>query len=151
MLFDLDHFKTINDTYGQGTGDEVLRKFAKIAVSCIRSSDLIGRIGGEEFAAVVPGLGVEGAMAFAERVRTTFANAETIVESKPVAATVSAGVTVSASHEFVRGLEDLLERTDNALYAAKAAGRNRVSLYREPNLMEHDGSFLPALDPRHSA
>jgi diguanylate cyclase (GGDEF)-like protein len=117
------------------------------AVSCIRASDLIGRIGGEEFAAVIPGVGAEGALAFAERVRKAFAGSTTLVDGKPVKGTVSAGVAVASADTYVQGLEEILEWADEALYVAKAAGRDCVSLYTEPRRHELDESFLPVLDP----
>jgi diguanylate cyclase (GGDEF)-like protein len=147
VLFDLDHFKEVNDTYGHRVGDAVLRQFADVAVSCIRASDLIGRIGGEEFAAVIPGVGAEGALAFAERVRKAFAGSTTLVDGKPVKGTVSAGVAVASADTYVQGLEEILEWADEALYVAKAAGRDCVSLYTEPRRHELDESFLPVLDP----
>jgi len=150
VLFDLDHFKSINDNYGHLVGDGVLCQFADVAVSCIRASDLIGRIGGEEFAAVIPDVEADGALAFAERVRKTFAASTAVIDGKGLNTTVSAGIAVAAAHEFVEGLEELLERADRALYAAKAAGRDRVALYNEPNLMEREVSLLPSFDPPHS-
>lgn len=129
-LFDLDHFKAVNDTYGHRTGDAVLRRFAQSARSCIRGGDLLGRVGGEEFAAIVPGMDSHAALAFAERVRKAFADESAWVDGKAVGATVSSGVAIIEPSEVANGLDELLARADTALYVAKASGRDCVSLGR---------------------
>lgn len=127
-VFDLDHFKLVNDTYGHRTGDAVLRGFAQSAVSAMRASDLIGRIGGEEFAAVIPGVKPNVAMEFAERVRSAFAARSIEVDGNRVRATVSSGVAVAEPGQQLEAFEELLDRADAALYIAKASGRDCVSL-----------------------
>jgi len=122
LAFDLDHFKAINDKFGHALGDEVLKLFASTANTSLRLTDFVVRLGGEEFAAIMPGTLEEGVMV-AERVRAAFENAARTVSGRYVGATVSVGV---AAHETAANIDALLERADMALYAAKANGRNRV-------------------------
>lgn len=123
-MFDLDRFKSINDLHGHAIGDAVLKKFCEIANGGLRPHDLFGRLGGEEFAAVMPGCGLEAAFVRAERVREAFVDACKFIRGRQVKATVSGGVAASAGAEDT--LDGLLEQADAALYAAKADGRNRV-------------------------
>jgi diguanylate cyclase (GGDEF)-like protein len=122
-MFDLDHFKSINDRFGHSAGDEVLRLFARVTRASTRTNDIIARFGGEEFVAIVPG-GLEIAQKIGERVRAAFENAGAIVESHPIAATVSIGA--AASNDATLPLDALIARADAALYRAKHEGRNRV-------------------------
>lgn len=124
VMFDLDRFKTINDLHGHGAGDAVLQKFCEIAVAALRPHDLFGRLGGEEFAAVMPGCGLEAAFARAERIRTTFAEACRFIREYQVKATVSGGVSASEMAEDT--FDVLLAKADGALYKAKTQGRNRI-------------------------
>jgi diguanylate cyclase (GGDEF)-like protein len=124
VMFDLDRFKSINDLHGHAVGDAVLRKFCEIANAALRPHDLFGRMGGEEFAAVMPGCGLEAAFVRAERIRATFVEACRFVRERQVKATVSGGV--SASETAAEMIEVLLEQADGALYKAKAQGRNRI-------------------------
>ena len=135
-IFDLDRFKGVNDTFGHRTGDFVLRRFAEAANAGLRPSDLIGRIGGEEFLAVIPGAGAEAAVAIAERIRDIFAESAIWIDGKPAQATVSAGVAVGQPGDQIERLEGLLDRADRALYAAKAAGCDRVSLSVESEIAD---------------
>ena len=123
IAFDLDHFKVINDTHGHGVGDQVLRIFADTAVSTLRPADWFGRIGGEEFLAILPGAGIDVAALIADRIRHAFTATPRIFGGAVVHATVSAGV---ASATVTGGLDTLLEQADRALYQAKALGRNRI-------------------------
>jgi diguanylate cyclase (GGDEF)-like protein len=123
IVFDLDHFKQINDTQGHAAGDRVLRTFADIARATLRPNDLFGRHGGEEFAVILPGTGGDAAYVIAERVRQAFATSDEdpdVAASRP---TVSAGV---AAVEDEAGIEAAMEMADRALYRAKRLGRNRV-------------------------
>jgi diguanylate cyclase (GGDEF)-like protein len=122
LVFDLDHFKSINDRFGHAVGDEVLRLFASVASTNIRVTDFLARLGGEEFAAIVPGTLDEGIM-IAERLRVAFESAGRTVAGRYLGATVSVGV---AAHAAATNIDALLARADEALYAAKNAGRNRV-------------------------
>lgn len=123
IVFDLDRFKAVNDTYGHQVGDRVLRTFAATAREVLRPDDLFGRHGGEEFAVILPGEGVDTAYAVAERIRRAFAEAARMIDAAEVAATVSAGVTLALPDET---LERVLAAADRALYRAKAQGRNCV-------------------------
>ena len=124
MMFDLDRFKAVNDRYGHAVGDAVIRKFCEVTAAALRPNDLFGRIGGEEFAVVLPGSSIEAACARAERIRAAFAEGCRFVRNHQVNATVSGGVSVSVNAEET--LEALLEYSDVALYGAKAKGRNRI-------------------------
>jgi diguanylate cyclase (GGDEF)-like protein len=122
--FDLDHFKAVNDTFGHAIGDRVLQVFAETARSALRPGDMISRIGGEEFAAVLPAASLQAGCATADRVRNAFAEAGLSVDGQPIGATVSAGVSVVDGVDIA--LTELMERADKALYQAKLNGRNRV-------------------------
>jgi diguanylate cyclase (GGDEF)-like protein len=125
VICDLDRFKTINDTHGHATGDLVLQMFAHIARGRLRLEDVMGRLGGEEFAIVMPGAPWEAAYAVAERIRLAFAEGRVPVNGATVSTTVSAGIA-TARHSSTVGR--LLAEADAALYRAKAAGRNRVEV-----------------------
>lgn len=133
LMFDLDHFKSINDRFGHSAGDEVLRVFARVTRASTRLNDIIGRFGGEEFIAIVPG-GIEVAQKIAERVRTAFENAGAVIESQPIAATVSIGAT--ASYDATMPIDALIAKADAALYRAKHDGRNRVVATESENASE---------------
>ncbi len=124
LMFDLDFFKSINDRFGHPVGDEVLRLFATTASKHLHASDLVGRLGGEEFVAVLPAPLPEAAAA-AERVRSAFEVAANEVCGHSVRATVSIGVT---SGPAGTDIASLLIKSDAALYRAKAHGRNRVEV-----------------------
>jgi diguanylate cyclase (GGDEF)-like protein len=126
MLLDLDNFKSINDRFGHAIGDRVLQLFAHIAGNCMRRMDLFGRLGGEEFAALLPDTTREKALAVAEEIRAAFARATQEVEGRPVVATVSIGIVIS--YDAVLDISALLAQADHALYRAKDNGRNRVEI-----------------------
>ena len=126
MLLDLDNFKSINDRFGHAVGDRVLKIFTEVTSSCLRHIDLFGRLGGEEFAAVLRDTSRERALAVAEEIRVGFADATRDVDGAAVVATVSIGVVVS--HDAVLDLPALLVQADHALYRAKDSGRNRVEI-----------------------
>jgi diguanylate cyclase (GGDEF)-like protein len=123
MMFDLDHFKSVNDRFGHAAGDSVLRVFAAVARNSMRASDIIGRLGGEEFAAIVPEP-MEGAIIIAERLRTAFEAAGVTVGEHAIGATVSIGA--ATSYDLVTDIDALIARADGALYSAKRGGRNRI-------------------------
>ncbi len=123
IMFDLDHFKTVNDRYGHRAGDDVLRAFADTVRGLLRPTDLFGRYGGEEFTVVLPGTSVEAARVIAERVRHAFAESNRFLDGQPLNATVSAGVAEAGAG---MSAEDTLDRADRAMYRAKQMGRNRV-------------------------
>jgi diguanylate cyclase (GGDEF)-like protein len=126
LLIDLDHFKSINDRFGHAIGDRVLQIFARTAQENIKKPDLVGRLGGEEFAGVLYDVGPERAAARAELIRTSFAEAADEVDGYPVAATLSIGMVFNRSGPF--DLQELLTQADQALYDAKERGRNRVEI-----------------------
>ena len=125
VMFDLDHFKAINDTYGHSAGDQVLSEVIAACRSQIRSSDLLGRMGGEEFAILLPETGVAEATQIAEWVRETIATLCVTHLSNVLQVTASFGVTGLTPRD--KGMKDMLGRADAALYTAKKAGRNQVS------------------------
>jgi len=127
MIFDIDHFKSINDRFGHPAGDEILKLFSTIVVSNLRISDLSGRIGGEEFAALLA-CPLEEGVIVAERVREAFEASNIVCEEGPVDTTVSIGV---AGGPAGTELEVLLAAADTALYQAKRGGRNRVEAAAE--------------------
>ena len=126
LLIDLDHFKSINDRFGHAVGDRVLQVFADSAKANVRSTDLLGRLGGEEFAAVLYNIGRDKAVSLAERIRATFAEAAIEVDGHPVGATVSIGMVLSQDGPL--NVSELLGQADQALYHAKERGRNRVEV-----------------------
>ena len=123
LMLDLDHFKSINDRFGHAIGDEVLRVFADVARSSMRGSDIVGRLGGEEFAAIVAEP-MEWPRRIAERLRAGFEAAGIPIGEQAIGATVSIGA--ATSHEPVTDIDALIARADAALYRAKHDGRNRV-------------------------
>ena len=126
LLVDLDPFKSINDRFGHALGDRVLEIFAATTLESLRASDLVGRIGGEEFAAVIYDTDSDKALAVAERIRDAFAKAAQEVDGRPVCATVSIGVVYCDGP--VLDIAELLAQADQALYFAKENGRNRVEV-----------------------
>jgi len=124
IMFDLDGFKAINDTFGHAVGDAVIRKFCEVTATALRPTDIFGRLGGEEFAAILPRSSIEAAFIRAERIRAAYAVECRIVGTHQVNATVSGGVSVGVDAET--GLSKLLEISDEALYCAKGAGCNRI-------------------------
>lgn len=126
IMLDLDWFKRVNDHWGHATGDDVLRHFAALVGAELRSVDLVGRLGGEEFAALLVDADDAAAVVFAERVRARLAETPYLRGDQPVRVTVSVGVTRLRATD---GTADAtLARADTALYRAKAAGRDRVEV-----------------------
>lgn len=126
ILFDLDHFKELNDTHGHPAGDLVLRTTVKAISKEMRSTDVLARYGGEEFALICPETDVGGAVASAERMRVCLERTRVVYNSRPLVVTASFGVGVVLNHTQLRSAEQLLELTDARLYDAKRSGRNRV-------------------------
>jgi diguanylate cyclase (GGDEF)-like protein len=124
MMFDLDRFKAVNDGHGHAVGDAVIKKFCEVVTTALRPNDGFGRMGGEEFAVVLPDSSIEAAWVRAERIRASFAEGCRFIRNHQVNATVSGGVSMSPRSE--QTLEELLEYSDTALYRAKADGRNRI-------------------------
>jgi diguanylate cyclase (GGDEF)-like protein len=130
LMFDLDHFKSINDRFVHAVGDEVLRVFGQVVRASTRADDIIARFGGEEFIAIVPG-GLESASKIGERVRSSFRFAGATVGAPAVGATVSIGAAVA--YEPVTALDSLIGRADAALYRAKYAGKKPSPCGRRRN------------------
>lgn len=126
LAFDLDHFKSINDTYGHAAGDEVLREFARRLSANARGVDLVARIGGEEFIVALPDAALRDAQRAAERIRAAIESPEFETSEGSISVTVSIGV--AAIRKDDDGPRKLIARADTALFVAKSAGRNRVIL-----------------------
>jgi diguanylate cyclase (GGDEF)-like protein len=124
VLFDLDHFKAINDTYGHGKGDEVLAAVGDVAGSTLRASDFIGRFGGEEFAVILPDTGRQGAVEAAEKLRVAVAS----IRVPGIDRQISGSFGVAVLPDDAGEPDELFRTADRALYAAKHAGRNRVEV-----------------------
>ncbi|MEO1820543.1 diguanylate cyclase [Pseudomonas sp.] len=128
VIFDIDHFKRVNDTYGHQTGDEVIRETARITSQLVRETDFAGRYGGEEFVVLLPGTTLDGAAQFAERLRSSIERQQLDYQGSPLTFTISLGVATLTDN--MAGYLTLLERADKALYQSKEGGRNQVTLSR---------------------
>jgi diguanylate cyclase (GGDEF)-like protein len=128
IMLDIDHFKHINDTYGHATGDEVLRVVARRCRDILRTVDIIGRYGGEEFAIVLPETRQHCARQVAERLRLEISQQPIPIEESTLSITASLGIAAYDHNESI-DLYTLLDRADQALYAAKQAGRNCVVIW----------------------
>lgn len=126
LMIDLDFFKDVNDRYGHAAGDEVLRQVAQILLGTLRATDVVARYGGEEFAVLLTETRLEGAMAIAERIRIAVEEHVLAVEGTQIILTLSVGVSSHCGEESETA-EGLLKRADDALYRAKASGRNCVN------------------------
>jgi diguanylate cyclase (GGDEF)-like protein len=127
LMIDIDFFKSVNDTYGHDAGDAVLKAVAESLNRSKRSSDIAGRLGGEEFALILPEATPDRAIAAAERYRTLIGGRPIIAIGRQISVTVSVGVGIAETG--MCGFEDLLKRADVALYDAKNSGRNRVARF----------------------
>lgn len=128
MLFDMDHFKKINDTYGHATGDWVLTTVSARVRSLIGKTDLVGRLGGEEFAVCLPGVGQADVLALAERCRAAIARINTGASGYAFPISASFGIATRGDHGLFN-FEETLAAADKALYVSKSEGRDRVSVY----------------------
>jgi diguanylate cyclase (GGDEF)-like protein len=126
LLADLDQFKSINDRFGHAVGDRVLQVFVEAASAKLGPSDLIGRLGGEEFAIVLYDSGRDKGLAIAERIRLGFEDAAAEIDGRPVGGTLSMGVAIAETNLF--DIPAVLGQADAALYCAKERGRNRVEV-----------------------
>jgi len=136
IVFDIDRFKAINDTYGHTAGDKTITAFAKRAAQALRPDDLFGRIGGEEFALLLPGTSIDVGESIAERIRQAIADDPIEYDGNRIAVTTSAGLT-SAPSETAQ-LDRMIATADAALYEAKRQGRNRVkTLTSLPSGLRH--------------
>ena len=126
LLIDLDHFKSINDRFGHTVGDKVLQVFARTTRASLRQTDLVGRLGGEEFTVVLADASVDNAYLVADRLRKAFAANAAVIDGEAIYATASVGVSVIVDPR--QDLAKLITLADQALYLAKARGRNRVEV-----------------------
>ena len=124
IMFDLDHFKSINDNYGHDAGDAVLSAFAKILKKEARTEDIIGRFGGEEFMALLSETDTKGGAVFAEKVRKHVEKAKFMYKGQRIDVTVSCGVS---QRDKFPSLKDVIKSSDELLYQAKENGRNQVA------------------------
>jgi diguanylate cyclase (GGDEF)-like protein len=146
FMIDLDRFKSVNDRFGHSIGDEVLRIFAESAQANLRPSDIVARLGGEEFAVLLADACRDNAFKVAERIRATFAAMAAIVGGHAVNATASIGVAIIQDPQ--QDVLALLSQADQALYRAKARGRNRVVVIGLDLLMEGgEDASAPAVAP----
>ncbi|BDA86761.1 hypothetical protein Sa4125_43030 [Aureimonas sp. SA4125] len=130
LMLDLDHFKQVNDAHGHGTGDRLLRETVAVCRAGIRTSDMIGRLGGEEFAILLPHTKPSAALAVAEKLRSSIAGVRLSVGPGSISGTASFGVC--GIDRSVHHIDTLLQRADAALFAAKADGRNRCCVWQPP-------------------
>lgn len=128
-IIDLDHFKVVNDRCGHATGDLVLKEFARVGREALRTTDVLGRWGGEEFLLIMPEATLEFAAASLERVRTLMCGIHLPASGAGLRVSLSAGL--AACHAHGRSLDELIARADSAMYTAKNAGRNRVCVAEE--------------------
>ncbi|WP_305857923.1 GGDEF domain-containing protein [Balneatrix alpica] len=125
IMFDIDHFKKVNDTYGHPAGDEVIRHVSRILKSCIRTTDIAGRYGGEEFGVILINTDAAGAAYFAERLRKQVEKNPAVHEGTSIPFTISLGAAQACleMHDY----QNWLDRTDKALYQSKHNGRNQLT------------------------
>ncbi|KFG93818.1 diguanylate cyclase [Burkholderia paludis] len=128
LMLDLDHFKALNDRWGHPVGDRALRHFARLLLAETGPDGIVGRVGGEEFAIVLPRSDLDMALAFAQRVQQRAIQARLMHEDQQVTLTVSIGIDAMRASDF--GAYQPLSRADKALYLAKERGRNRIEVYR---------------------
>ncbi len=128
IIFDIDHFKSVNDTHGHPAGDMVLINLARAVNSAARPSDTIARYGGEEFAVILPETSIEGAKIFAARLRRCIEGIATVINGQSIYITISAGISSTTVEIPAITKSQLIEAADRALYHAKNNGRNQVSI-----------------------
>jgi len=131
IIFDLDHFKKVNDSFGHAAGDRVLVAVSGFVQNAVRKCDIVGRYGGEEFALLLPETGAQEAFTMFERIRIAISELSIELEHQTISVTISAGISEVQQRETRETLEHLLDRADRALYVAKAEGRNRTQVFSE--------------------
>lgn len=141
VMFDIDHFKKFNDTYGHQIGDFVLQEMGRLILINTRSNDTSSRYGGEEFALILPETNMEGALIQAERLRSAVRNHPFTTDRTCFNITVSVGV--ASLEEDIRDARMLIQRADEALYNAKAEGRNRVCWFKDGQIHSREVTEIP--------
>jgi len=126
LMIDIDHFKNINDNYGHAAGDQAIINVANILKDNLREYDIVGRVGGEEFAMFLPNSETDIALQISERIRVKVADLSTLFQQSSIKLTISIGLTARKEHEG--SIDSMLQRADKALYQAKSSGRNKVTL-----------------------
>jgi diguanylate cyclase (GGDEF)-like protein/PAS domain S-box-containing protein len=129
MMFDIDHFKGVNDIFGHAVGDQILQRVTQIACAELRSADVIGRYGGEEFVIMLPMTDAQQAYPVAERIRAGVLALRVSTPKGDVAVTVSIGISEIILKPQDESVEDVIRRADEAMYASKRAGRNRTVIF----------------------
>ncbi|WP_406606988.1 GGDEF domain-containing protein [Candidatus Infernicultor aquiphilus] len=128
LMFDIDYFKIVNDTYGHSVGDKLLANVAKITLSSIREGDILLRYGGEEFLCVLPGANQHDAAIVAERMRIMVMDSHVKNLEQEIKVTISIGVA-TYPHDNIFNSDQLIKLSDEAMYVAKNTGRNRMVSY----------------------
>ena len=133
IMFDIDYFKVVNDTFGHAAGDHILSHVASVAKACLRESDLIGRYGGEEFIICLPNTTVKEAHELANLIRLKVSKSSRLVNNKKLAVTSSFGISTCFINvgDNCNVMNKLMKQADQALYNAKNSGRNCVQVYKE--------------------
>jgi diguanylate cyclase (GGDEF)-like protein len=133
LMFDVDNFKQINDAFGHAVGDQVLQNIIRIVCAEIRSADVIGRYGGDEFVILLPHTSQQEALSLAERMQSSISAISIETDNGPLVLTISIGITQTVHHQLSDPQRDTVEnlflRADQALYAAKQAGRNCTMVF----------------------
>jgi diguanylate cyclase (GGDEF)-like protein len=128
IIFDLDHFKNVNDSYGHPAGDFILAKVAEITLALVRKEDIFARYGGEEFVILMRDTPEEAGAKLAERIRSAIEKANFVFEGKAIPITISLGIACYID-ENMNDPGELIQKSDAALYQSKANGRNRLTLH----------------------
>ena len=130
LMLDIDHFKAVNDTYGHAIGDDVLKHFSSVCLKLARDTDIVARVGGEEFIVMLLETNEKGALTFAERFREEIYNSTLTIEDYAIQYTVSIGIS-SLNRDKDSEVSMILQRADRALYVAKESGRNKSVIFKE--------------------
>ena len=134
LFIDLDHFKLVNDTYGHEVGDFILKSVSNCLLENKRNSDILGRVGGEEFSIYLPETDLKGAVLLAEKLREKIENLLPSINNQIIRVTASIGISTSMNHH--KSINDIQRDADHAMYHAKKEGRNRVSCLEKPCYIE---------------
>ena len=137
LMMDIDHFKDVNDSYGHDAGDQVIKEYIRRCKSKLRQSDILARIGGEEFTVILPETTEEGACVLAERIREGIEEKSFKIDNADLKITSSCGIASFSSGNF-KDISDFVKAADNALYKAKEAGRNTNCIYRMEKINENN-------------